>query len=117
MPDSTGRGAMKNTAGKRLKGIRLLAGLTQAEFAELSGIQYDRLRNIEPHKQRMADQDFEAICSTTPPIAGFLTHGGEISLMQLKQAEGKLAKLLVFRIELGEVPAGYGLESAIILDK
>lgn len=108
---------MEITAGQRLKAIRLLANLKKMEFCELSGIDYDRLRNIEPQKQRMADQDFYAICSVLPPVSGYLTHGGNINVDELKGIETKLAKLLVMHIELGEIPTGYGLETALVREK
>lgn len=108
---------MEVTAGQRLKAIRLLADLKQMEFCELSGIDYDRLRNIEPKKQRMADEDFQKICSLLPPLSEYLTHGGTISVSALKQLDLKLARLLVMHIELGEIPTGFGLEEALVLDK
>ncbi|HCF2282535.1 helix-turn-helix transcriptional regulator [Pseudomonas aeruginosa] len=66
------------TAGKRLRALRELMGLSRPQFAELVGMTAKRLENIENELQRMHDEDFEKVCGTFPEFSDWLAYEGSI---------------------------------------
>ncbi|EIU1682375.1 TPA: helix-turn-helix domain-containing protein [Pseudomonas aeruginosa] len=66
------------TAGKRLRGLRELMGLSRPQFAELVGMTAKRLENIENELQRMHDEDFEKVCGTFPEFSDWIAYEGSI---------------------------------------
>lgn len=66
------------TAGKRLRALRELMGLSRPQFAELVGMTAKRLENIENELQRMHDEDFEKVCGTFPEFSDWIAHEGSI---------------------------------------
>jgi transcriptional regulator with XRE-family HTH domain len=101
------------TAGERLKGLRTLTGLTQKEFAAALGIDYDRLKNIEQHKQRMTDDVFAKACKQFPYFSRYLTFDGDVDFDEMKTDDRKLAKRMVFNIKKNNIPTGYNLEKRL----
>ncbi|MCM2085769.1 helix-turn-helix transcriptional regulator [Pseudomonas aeruginosa] len=66
------------TAGKRLRALRELMGLSRPQFAELVGMTAKRLENIENELQRMHDEDFEKVCGTFPEFSDWIAYEGSI---------------------------------------
>ncbi|RCH37048.1 helix-turn-helix domain protein [Pseudomonas aeruginosa] len=66
------------TAGKRLRALRELMGLSRSQFAELVGMTAKRLENIENELQRMHDEDFEKVCGTFPEFSDWIAYEGSI---------------------------------------
>ncbi|WP_446940472.1 helix-turn-helix domain-containing protein [Pseudomonas aeruginosa] len=66
------------TAGKRLRALRELMGLSRPQFAELVGMMAKRLENIENELQRMHDEDFEKVCGTFPEFSDWIAYEGSI---------------------------------------
>ncbi|WP_070337005.1 helix-turn-helix domain-containing protein [Pseudomonas aeruginosa] len=66
------------TAGKRLRALRELIGLSRPQFAELVGMTAKRLENIENELQRMHDEDFEKVCGTFPEFSDWIAYEGSI---------------------------------------
>ncbi|CEI09256.1 hypothetical protein PAMH19_2015 [Pseudomonas aeruginosa] len=66
------------TAGKRLRALRELMGLSRPLFAELVGMTAKRLENIENELQRMHDEDFEKVCGTFPEFSDWIAYEGSI---------------------------------------
>ena len=66
------------TAGKRLRALRELMGLSRPQFAELVGMTAKRLENIENELQRMHDEDFEKVCGTLPEFSDWIAYEGSI---------------------------------------
>ncbi|HBP0913996.1 helix-turn-helix domain-containing protein [Pseudomonas aeruginosa] len=66
------------TAGKRLRALRELMGLSRPQFAELVGMTAKRLENIENELQRMHDEDFEKVCGTFPESSDWIAYEGSI---------------------------------------
>ncbi|HFL6359675.1 transcriptional regulator [Pseudomonas aeruginosa] len=66
------------TAGKRLRALRELMGLSRPQFAELVGMTAKRLENIENELQRMHDGDFEKVCGTFPEFSDWIAYEGSI---------------------------------------
>ncbi|HCE7276298.1 TPA: helix-turn-helix transcriptional regulator [Pseudomonas aeruginosa] len=66
------------TAGKRLRALRELMGLSCPQFAELVGMTAKRLENIENELQRMHDEDFEKVCGTFPEFSDWIAYEGSI---------------------------------------
>ena len=66
------------TAGKRLRTLRELMGLSRPQFAELVGMTAKRLENIENELQRMHDEDFEKVCGTFPEFSDWIAYEGSI---------------------------------------
>ncbi|ABC33376.1 MULTISPECIES: helix-turn-helix domain-containing protein [Hahella] len=104
---------MKMKAGDRLQGLRELIGLTQREFAELLGIDYFRLKNIEQQKARMAEDEFAQVGLLIPEMLHWVACESDISLSALQNSEAKLCRLIAAKIEAGQVPEGYMLEEKI----
>ncbi|HHQ2708561.1 helix-turn-helix transcriptional regulator [Pseudomonas aeruginosa] len=65
-------------AGKRLRALRELMGLSRPQFAELVGMTAKRLENIENELQRMHDEDFEKVCGTFPEFSDWIAYEGSI---------------------------------------
>lgn len=104
---------MKFKAGERVKVIRELMGITREDFAQVVNIEFIRLRNIEQGKVRMAEDEFAKVCSVFPEMMAWLTIEGEISLDSLKNSQQTLCKLMAAKIEAGQIPKGYDLETKI----
>ena len=104
---------LKTKAGDRLKGLRLLIGLTQDEMAEMLELPFTRYRNVEGKKARMAEDEFSAVCARFPEFALYLTYEGNIDFDALKASQEKLVKLAAAAIEAGRIPEGYFLEEKI----
>ncbi|EFQ39478.1 LOW QUALITY PROTEIN: hypothetical protein PA39016_001330094 [Pseudomonas aeruginosa 39016] len=66
------------TAGKRLRALRELMGLSRPQFAELVGMTAKRLENIENELQHMHDEDFEKVCGTFPEFSDWIAYEGSI---------------------------------------
>ncbi|MCV0166752.1 helix-turn-helix domain-containing protein [Pseudomonas aeruginosa] len=66
------------TAGKRLRALRELMGLSRPQFVELVGMTAKRLENIENELQRMHDEDFEKVCGTFPEFSDWIAYEGSI---------------------------------------
>ena len=66
------------TAGKRLRALRELMGLSRPQFAELVGMTAKRLENIENELQRMHDEDFEKVCGIFPEFSDWIAYEGSI---------------------------------------
>ncbi|HGM6913067.1 TPA: helix-turn-helix domain-containing protein [Pseudomonas aeruginosa] len=66
------------TAGKRLRALRELMGLSRPQFAELVGMTAKRLENIENELQRMHDEDLEKVCGTFPEFSDWIAYEGSI---------------------------------------
>ncbi len=66
------------TAGKRLRALRELMGLSRPQFAELVEMTAKRLENIENELQRMHDEDFEKVCGTFPEFSDWIAYEGSI---------------------------------------
>ncbi|HBO2425893.1 TPA: helix-turn-helix transcriptional regulator [Pseudomonas aeruginosa] len=66
------------TAGKRLRTLRELMGLSRPQFAELVGMTAKRLENIENELQHMHDEDFEKVCGTFPEFSDWIAYEGSI---------------------------------------
>ncbi|HCJ6264327.1 helix-turn-helix transcriptional regulator [Pseudomonas aeruginosa] len=66
------------TAGKRLRALCELMGLSRPQFAELVGMTAKRLENIENELQRMHDEDFEKVCGTFPEFSDWIAYEGSI---------------------------------------
>ncbi|MCV0275432.1 helix-turn-helix domain-containing protein [Pseudomonas aeruginosa] len=66
------------TAGKRLRALRELMGLSRPQFAELVGMTAKRLENIENELQCMHDEDFEKVCGTFPEFSDWIAYEGSI---------------------------------------
>ena len=66
------------TAGKRLRALRELMGLSRPQFAELVGMTAKRLENIDNELQRMHDEDFEKVCGTFPEFSDWIAYEGSI---------------------------------------
>ncbi|EPF2498587.1 helix-turn-helix domain-containing protein [Pseudomonas aeruginosa] len=66
------------TAGKRLRALRELMGLSRPQFAELVGMTAKRLENIENELQPMHDEDFEKVCGTFPEFSDWIAYEGSI---------------------------------------
>ena len=66
------------TAGKRLRALRELMGLSRPQFAEVVGMTAKRLENIENELQRMHDEDFEKVCGTFPEFSDWIAYEGSI---------------------------------------
>ena len=62
------------TAGKRLRALRELMGLSRPQFAELVGMTAKRLENIENELQHMHDEDFEKVCGTFPEFSDWIAY-------------------------------------------
>lgn len=98
------------TAGQRLRGMRELMGMDRTEFAKLLGFDYSRLTSIELGKQRMHDIDFDRVLRVFPHFAQWLTFGGPIDVAAMAAERDKLMKMSALKLQIGEVPKGYGLE-------
>ncbi|HGM5669487.1 TPA: helix-turn-helix domain-containing protein [Pseudomonas aeruginosa] len=66
------------TAGKRLRALRELMGLSRPQFAELVGMTAKRLENIENELQHMHDEAFEKVCGTFPEFSDWIAYEGSI---------------------------------------
>ncbi len=66
------------TAGKRLRALRELMGLSRPQFAALVGMTAKRLENIENELQHMHDEDFEKVCGTFPEFSDWIAYEGSI---------------------------------------
>lgn len=98
------------SAGQRLRGMRELMGMDRKEFAELLGFDYSRLTRIELGKQAMHDVDFERVLRVFPHFSHWLTYAGPIDIDSLAAERDKLCKITAVKLQVGEVPVGYGLE-------
>ena len=103
----------KLKAGERLKGLREITGLTQAEFAEVTGLSLIRLRNLEHKKARVAEDEFEKIGVLFPQFVHWMTYEGDIDMEDLKNSDQNLCRLIAARIDAGLIPSGYHLEEKI----
>ena len=74
-------------------------GIIREDFSSLTGIEVRRLENIEYCRARMAEDEFESICSQMPEVALWLTFGGDISLEALKASEAKHSRLIAAKFE------------------
>ena len=102
-------------AGERLKGLREITGLTQAEFAEVTGLSLIRLRNLEHRKARVAEDEFEKIGELFPEFVHWMTYEGDISIEDLKNSDQLVCRLFAAKIavDAGQIPAGYHLEDKL----
>ena len=104
---------MRLDPGKRLKGVRELIGFTAAEFAKVTGIEFNRLRNVEQGRARVCGEEYEAIGLVLPEIIPWLTYEGEISLKELKKSSHPLCRMITANIEVGRIPPDYFFEDKI----
>ncbi|EPQ5302432.1 TPA: helix-turn-helix transcriptional regulator [Pseudomonas aeruginosa] len=80
------------TAGKRLRALRELMGLSRPQFAELVGMTAKRLENIENELQRMHDEDFEKVCGTFPEFSDWIAYEGSIEPQSIAWKVADLAQ-------------------------
>jgi transcriptional regulator with XRE-family HTH domain len=66
------------TAGERLRGLRVLMGLSRREFAEVVGMKTKSVEYIELGLQRMHDEDFQKVCSVYPDFSRWITYEGPL---------------------------------------
>jgi len=94
---------MQFKAGERLKMVRELMGLTREEFAEDTGLNPVRLKNVEYFKVRMSELEYDAVIKTLPELACFVTHEGMISADRLRTSSNPRLRLIVSRLEAGDI--------------
>lgn len=104
---------MKHKAGERVKALRELIGFTREDFADLLGIDFVRLRNIEQRKVRMAEEEFAVIGKSFPEMIHWIAYEGDISLDGLRNSEENLCRLIAAKYVAGQLPDGFELESKI----
>jgi transcriptional regulator with XRE-family HTH domain len=67
-------------AGSRLRTVRILNGITRPQLCDALGISSDRLRNLETHKQKLNEEDFESISMLWPIFTDYIVKSGHIRL-------------------------------------
>lgn len=98
------------TAGERLRAMRELMKLERPDFAGLVGLTQTSLANVELGKQRMNEDHFEKVLRVLPHFTLWLTIGGDIDLDGLAASPINACKIAALRLQLGDVPEGYGME-------
>lgn len=97
-------------AGERMKGMRMLMGIPRREFAEITGIDYHRLGNMEQGKQRMNDDDIARVVRQFPHFVMWLTIGGDIDIEALAKERDATLQVVATKLRVGQVPPMFGLE-------
>jgi transcriptional regulator with XRE-family HTH domain len=67
-------------AGTRLRIVRILTGTTRPQLCDALGFTSDRLRNLETHKQKLNEEDFEAISMLWPIYSDYIIKSGHVRL-------------------------------------
>jgi plasmid maintenance system antidote protein VapI len=104
---------MKYKAGERLQVMRELMGVTRVDFADMLGLDFFRLKNIEQKKCRMGEEEFAKIGAMFPEMLFWLTFEGDISLEELRNSPATLVRLIAAKIEAGQLPQGYDITDKI----
>jgi transcriptional regulator with XRE-family HTH domain len=83
-------------AGTRLRIIRTMTGTTRPQLCKALGFHTDRLRNLETHKQKLNEDDIEALARYWPLFSDYIMTGGAIRLDPSKELiQDKASKLLL----------------------
>lgn len=90
-------------AGDRLKGLRLILGLTREQMADGIPIKRSRYYNLEQLKARVADVDFEMLGEKYPEFVHWLVMGGKIKISELKKSSDPLVRSAAIKLEAGVV--------------
>ena len=105
---------MKLKAADRMKALRMLVGMTREQFADYLGVQANRYRTVEVKRARMAEDEFERVCSNFPEFMAWITIEGQIQLSELLASENTYCRLAAARIEANQLPPGFDMDSHII---
>ena len=98
---------MEFRAGERLKVVRDLMGVTRQDFADMLGIDFIRLRNVEQLRARMSEDEFAVIGEQFPELMPWLVYEGPVDLQALKDSQHHLCRLVAARIDAGQFPPGF----------
>jgi transcriptional regulator with XRE-family HTH domain len=99
--------------GDRIRGFRELIGHTRKDFAEIIGVDPQRLRNVENGSAKANEDYIEAITVLFPEFVHWIAYEGEIDFKALQESQTALVRLAAARIEAGLIPEGYFLEENI----
>ena len=92
--------------GKRLQILRYSLGIKGTEFADLLGVDYNRLHNVENLNVRMNEEDLQAIYAALPEVASFVFFGEPLEASKLNKAKNIL-RTLPSRVEAGLVDKNF----------
>jgi transcriptional regulator with XRE-family HTH domain len=95
---------MEYVCVEQVRGLRLLVGLTQEAFANLTGMSMNRLINIEKKNARMFAEDVIQISQQFPMFLEWMILDGDISLKALRAGKTPYLQLAYAKVKLKEYP-------------
>lgn len=95
---------MEYACVEQIKGLRALVGMTRESFAKVTGIELNRIINLEKKNSRMFAEDVIKIAKKFPPFLGWMILDEDISMEVLKKSQLPLVKIACAQIELDNYP-------------
>lgn len=94
---------MEFKAGERLRMVRELMDLTQKEFAQETGLNATRIKNLEQFKVRVSELEYDAVAETYPELVAFFAHEGLISENRLRTSSNPRVRLIMSLLDAGDL--------------
>jgi transcriptional regulator with XRE-family HTH domain len=96
---------LRTKAGERIKGMRMLFGITQKDFAKMIDIPLARYKSIEILNTRAAEDVLAAACILFPNFMAFIVIEGKISLKALTNSDSDFERKAAERYDHRSLPA------------
>lgn len=97
---------MEFSAGERFQIVREMLDFTREDYAELTGIPFTRLRNIENDRTILNVDDLQKLALVMPEMLPWIIYEGDINLDELQKSKFPQSRVVADMFEQGRLPGG-----------
>lgn len=97
---------MEFSAGERFQIVREMLDFSREEFADLTGIPFARLRNVENARTILNVEDFQKLALVIPEMLPWIIYEGDINLEALRKSKFPQSRAVADMFDQGRLPGG-----------